>query len=328
MLLRLLRSSLLTAVCWLALFLNLAIWIAIRQADALALPTLLSYGPRWIWLLLPCGLLPTVPFRRARLIPLAAALAIGLVPILQFEFPSLRALRQGGTTTPLITVVTMNAGMQLSGASLENLVRSTGADIVALQEWRGMDGAAPAIAGYTASCEASLCVLSRFPMRPGRALDRQQIGGYHLMAMKTHLTTPEGEITFANVHLETVREGVEAVLRREPDGWQQLRANITFRDLESRVVSTWVADTPDPLIIAGDFNLPTDSAIYRSTWSRWSNAFGVAGWGWGSTKYTSWWGIRIDHVLVDERVWSILDAAVGPALGSDHRPGIARLQRR
>src|SRR5687767_5214786 len=107
---RLLRSPLLTAVCWLALFLNLGVWIALRQADALTIPTLLSYGPRWIWLLPPSALLPLVYFRRRRAIPIAAALVVALVPILQFEFPSLRVLRQGDPP-PSLTVMTMNAGM-------------------------------------------------------------------------------------------------------------------------------------------------------------------------------------------------------------------------
>jgi len=58
-------------------------------------------------------------------------------------------------------------------------------------------------------------------------------------------------------------------------------------------------------IVTGDFNMPVESAIYRNTWSVFSNAFNTAGLGFGYTKITpkrgSTYGTRIDHILFDGR---------------------------
>ena len=77
-------------------------------------------------------------------------------------------------------------------------------------------------------------------------------------------------------------------------------------------------------IVAGDFNLPLESAIYRRDWATLQNAFSAAGFGLGHTKRSRWFGIRIDHVLAGsksriERCW------IGPDVGSDHRPLVAEL---
>jgi endonuclease/exonuclease/phosphatase (EEP) superfamily protein YafD len=82
------------------------------------------------------------------------------------------------------------------------------------------------------------------------------------------------------------------------------------------------------LILAGDFNMPTESAIYRTFWAAYANAFSDAGWGFG---YTEWpgmrrlpFGIRIDHILAGPG-WHPLRCWVGPNIGSDHLPLIAEL---
>jgi endonuclease/exonuclease/phosphatase (EEP) superfamily protein YafD len=71
--------------------------------------------------------------------------------------------------------------------------------------------------------------------------------------------------------------------------------------------------------------MPVDSAIYRRYWSAWQNAFSTAGLGFGYTKYTRRWGIRIDHVLAGDE-WRVLEARVGPDLGGDHRPVVVKLE--
>ena len=88
----------------------------------------------------------------------------------------------------------------------------------------------------------------------------------------------------------------------------------------------WIGRFSEALIIAGDFNMPTDSAIYRQYWSRYSNAFSTCGFGFGHTKQSVirglHYGLRIDHVLTDP-FWRCRRCWVGPDLGSDHLPVIA-----
>ena len=43
-----------------------------------------------------------------------------------------------------------------------------------------------------------------------------------------------------------------------------------------------------PFLIAGDFNMPADSTIYRRCWSTFTNVFSGAGFGFGHTKFTQW----------------------------------------
>ena len=79
-----------------------------------------------------------------------------------------------------------------------------------------------------------------------------------------------------------------------------------------------------PTIIAGDFNVPVESAYYRNYWSDYQNALSRVGHGLRYTKHTRIHGVRIDHVLADGN-WSIVSAEVGPGLGGDHRPVIVEL---
>lgn len=317
------HSRLLTALCWGALILNLAVWFVIRH-DNWSIGTLLSFGPRWIWLLPPLALLPAAYYRRARGLPLAAAILVVLIPILQFEFRYPAAPDGAGAA---LTIVSMNAGSRGDPRLLFEIVATEQPDIVVLQEW-----ARPkhpfTVPGYSLLCQEALCALSRFPMERSAAMDRRAIGGWNLMVALTEVTTPQGPITVASVHLETPRKGIEAVQYREPDAAEELHSNIVSRGRESRLVSNWLAEVPGPLLIAGDFNLPSDSAIYREHWTRWSDAFEAAGWGYGWTKYTRWWGIRIDHILFDPADWEVIEARVGEDIGSDHRPVIAQVRRR
>ena len=97
------------------------------------------------------------------------------------------------------------------------------------------------------------------------------------------------------------------------------------RRSESEMARQLAAESIGPVIVAGDFNMPVDSALYERYWSGLQNAFSIAGLGYGQTKFTRFYGIRIDHVLAS-REWQILTARVGPNLGGDHRPLVVDLQ--
>ena len=79
----------------------------------------------------------------------------------------------------------------------------------------------------------------------------------------------------------------------------------------------------------GDFNMPIESTIYRRCWSGLSDAFSMAGWGFGFTKISEklgWsYGARIDHILFCEP-WQCLHCWVGGEIGSDHLPLLAEFR--
>jgi vancomycin resistance protein VanJ len=91
-------------------------------------------------------------------------------------------------------------------------------------------------------------------------------------------------------------------------------------------VSGWIGGLSEGVVVAGDFNMPTDSAIYRECWSNLSNAFSKSGFGFGYTEWPTvggWrFGIRIDHILTGPR-WRPQRCWVGPDVGSDHLPLLA-----
>jgi endonuclease/exonuclease/phosphatase family metal-dependent hydrolase len=103
------------------------------------------------------------------------------------------------------------------------------------------------------------------------------------------------------------------------------RKNIAQRELESTLAREWIfAGENLPTIVAGDFNLPVESAIYRRHWADLRNAFSRSGLGTGYSKQTSFWGSRIDHILttadiVTEHTWT------AASTGSDHLPVLADL---
>ena len=103
-----------------------------------------------------------------------------------------------------------------------------------------------------------------------------------------------------------------------------MESNIDQREIESTLARAFANQTSGPLIVAGDFNMPVESAIYRAHWHEFTNAFSCAGWGFGATKATRWHGIRIDHVLLGPG-WSCAGAQVGADLGLDHRPMVVDL---
>ena len=147
--------------------------------------------------------------------------------------------------------------------------------------------------------------------------------------------SPYGEIGLCNVHLPSPRYGLCEVVDRHtllaPARTAQLGRETTNREDQSAAIEKAAAELLPDAIVGGDFNMPTDSAIYRRDWSGYSNAFSSSGLGFGYTILSPYrgcpFGIRIDHVLCGPS-WAPVTAWVGPDLGSDHLPLIADLRRR
>lgn len=135
-----------------------------------------------------------------------------------------------------------------------------------------------------------------------------------------------GRVHFINVHLASPRSGLVAVIEGYWRGGAELQANSDLRRWQSAAIRHWAEKLTGPVLIAGDFNTPVESTIYREHWSTYTNAFSFAGWGVGNTHFTRRTGVRIDHVLANksfraQRCW------VGPDLGSAHRPLVATFRR-
>ena len=138
------------------------------------------------------------------------------------------------------------------------------------------------------------------------------------------LDGPRGPIRAANLHLETPRKGLEGLMSGDR---RRMRNNTDIRGIESSLAREWVAAGTGPLLVLGDFNTPVESAFFRDRWGDLTDAFSVAGTGFGITKYNGWIGARIDHVLASDE-WHVDRATVDAKRLSDHRALIVDLTLR
>lgn len=330
LLLRQKRRRWLIRLTWCYVVLLLAYWFALRWWGDIWWPgTLLLYGPRWP-IALPLVLLVPFAFKWARitLIPCCIALLLLVFPITGFNIPFGALLNNSTAESVRLRVVSFNANMgKINMSAWNTFLLQTDPDIVVCQEWP-LGSARPPIWNkdwHVQEHIGNLLVASRWPIPKTELLreDALRIRGY---AAWYELDTPLGALSLADVHLPTPRgEGeLEEVLHGK---WNKLNDldKLSGRRLQaSHDVRNWLAKYRQPMLVVGDLNLPMDSNIYGDVWNRYDDAFGKAGWGWGNTKWTHWYGMRIDHILF-EKIWTCSRCWVGENMGSDHLPLIADL---
>jgi endonuclease/exonuclease/phosphatase (EEP) superfamily protein YafD len=292
--------------------------------------TLLLYGPRWPVLLPAPVLLVAALLVRPRLaLAVGAGILICLGPILGFR-TGWRGWLAAGAEAP-VRVVTFNmrgaSNPRASGtaAALVNLEP----DLALIQECAPqVDVMASVPAGWTLHRTGSLCLISRWPVDSIEALEvlETRRDGMSGLAVHSLVRVAGHPLSLVNVHLETPRRGIEGF--RWGGEVRSLALNIALRDAGSQRTANWIARTVPDAIIAGDFNLPVESVIFRRHWSRCRNAFSTVGRGFGYTRVLPKWSVRIDHILACGSPWRVIRARVGPELGSDHLPLIVDLGRR
>jgi endonuclease/exonuclease/phosphatase (EEP) superfamily protein YafD len=321
---------------WLYVLVLFGVWLLLRLGgDRWWFPTVLLFGARWVCGLPLAALVPAAVLLRRRLWrPLLAAGLLVFGPIMGCCLPWARL---AAAKQPTLRVLTCNVkGNCANNKALNELIRAVSPDIVALQGcWQEVRVEWPA--GWHACRQGGLLVASGYPLREVRFAFRnhppRQWREVHLVSCL--VAAPGRSFSFCTIHLESPHQGLAQLLDRRtvlsPSKGSQLEAGIANRWLESAAADQWVQGLAGPAeawLLAGDFNLPTDSAIYQKFWQKYTNAFSEAGWGFG---YTEWprirkvpFGIRIDHILTGSG-WRPLRCWVGPDIGSDHLPLIAEL---
>jgi vancomycin resistance protein VanJ len=323
------RASLIVAA-WAYLAICILMAILLRTAPVSWWPIILVwYSPRWLLATPVLLLAPLALFlRRRSLIPVALAAIVVAWPFMGLNLPWRRLLPAKPSSFHL-RVLTCNADADdLNPDALNAIMAQNQPDLILLQECSDKDRQALQFpAGYQVHrAGGGLCVASRYPIHPRGLLTNRELGLRGWVA-GYDLDLPVGRIPLFDFHLPTPREGLNTFLfyRVEDFGVGVLEEVSAAQWHASDVASRW-ADVPgDARIIAGDFNLPSDHAAFRRYWSGLADAFAQVGVGYGFTKYTSWHGVRIDHVLTDSS-WQCAACWVEPDVGSDHRPVVADLQ--
>jgi vancomycin resistance protein VanJ len=345
------------AVAWTQVVYLLAIvatWLALITASEQWLPaTLLAYGPRAVVLLpllvlVPAGLLLA---RRSLSFTLAGAL-LALTQVMGFRLgmgPTEPPFRDEAARASSVRALTLNVGGgRTSPEALIGLIVRLEPDIVTLQECsRSHADALKAIPQWQSAAHHSLCIASRWPIGEPDSMPRaefqrvRQLGyGGAALVVRYPILRPGQPFVMTNLHLETARKGLEGLISNEgliPDGRlpvprsaaggsDRVQANALIRTRESEQASRWAARDAGstPALVAGDFNMPVESTIYRAYWRSFENAFEAKGRGLGYTKREGrLLRLRIDHLLAAPDGFRATGAWLGPDVGSDHRPMVA-----
>jgi vancomycin resistance protein VanJ len=304
------------------------LWLVVELlADRVVPATLVAFGPRWLAALplLPLASIVAMAMRgldRRRLLGVVVFTSV----VLTFGFMDFRVGLERAAGRPFLRIMTHNVGEgQVTATALDRLMRVERVDIAALQECPFYDYDLARL-GWRFYYGGDMCLASRYPFTVLDVADpymAYQSGDQQ--ANRFEIEAPMGHFQLLTVHLGTIRGGLEALLIDRWRGLPQFAINRDSAALESRAARERTRRGTEPIVVAGDFNLPVESAIYRDNWGDLRNAFSSCGRGFGYTKFNSLFGIRIDHVLMSDQ-WRCADARVlSNQYGGDHAPLIVDL---
>jgi len=217
---------------------------------------------------------------------------------------------------PAFTVATVN--LQYSNPQHDRLLgwlAGHPADVIVVQELTG--AWAQALAGSDAHPHRFLLtredpygigVLSRWPLESAGAIDLAGDG----------LPSVEGIVDI---------EGRRVRLLGLHTHWPVLPEVARMRDTALGGAAGIARASDLPIILLGDLNLTPDSPQFTRLLDESALRDVVSGRRWRPTWQAGFWplALRIDHVLVSPQL-CVEAVEVGPSIGSDHRPVIARLR--
>lgn len=245
---------------------------------------------------------------------------------------------------PVLRVLSLNVGFAADTATaVARQAAATGADVVLLQDAGRTvpQRITRLLQGWSVRTDGEFVIATRHRIRevyvPPRLVYAQGSGGAHYVHYA--LDTPIGPVDVLNVHPTTPRPAIEELRGNGFRGeilsgrlfssraggamdWNVFRRN---RQLEG--IAARAAASPNPLVIAGDTNLPHQSRMLREHLGPFDDAFVRAGVGFGYTFPAKRPWMRIDRVLMN-RKFVALEAWVWDAPATDHRGIAATLARR
>jgi endonuclease/exonuclease/phosphatase family metal-dependent hydrolase len=313
-------SRVAAALCWFCLIATGAFICYLRtNGDRAWLPTILIFSPRWIFAMPAALLLPLCLYKSCRL-PFVLLVLTALFPLMGFcvGWHRLQPTPQLGSQS--IRVVTFNLHeIPFDGPAFQNFMNGTNADVLAFEEMPYHLNRSQFPPGLTHIVRHyQLYVASRYPIRDARVISSPD-------AVRYTLITPAGPVDLIGVHLSSPHFALRDSIDGSAWGPQELARNIENRRVEASLLRSEIDLVKDrPLIIAGDFNLAPDSPLFTENFSDMSDAWETNGFGFGWTYFHQHTMVRIDHVLTNEFLWC-KSCAVGPNVGSPHRPVIADL---
>jgi vancomycin resistance protein VanJ len=310
--------------CWGYLGLLIVTYVLVRGVgERFWVFTLALFGPRWIIGLPLIVLTPmALVFRPRLLVVLLVSVLIVAFPIMDYRW---RFTTPAATLARPMRVFTCNTHHQaLNVEQLRQLLGETDPDIVALQEW-GRDS----ISGLFGRSlpyfiqEGEFAVASRYPLR---SMEDGAARGDPDSSRLYEVHGPDGVFHFATVHLASPHGAFASAMHQAPGWFGLIQENRENRRRGAADLENFHRRFGEELLLAGDFNLTTDSTIYRQYLGDFTDAFSEMGRGFGITYHLKWTVTRIDHILAGKD-WQCRSAWVCRSVGSPHRPLMAEFER-
>jgi len=148
-------------------------------------------------------------------------------------------------------------------------------------------------------------VLSKDPLIETRTLVDGPSG--HAFAQIARVDRPGASWTLIGVHLH-----------------KPLFDEVTHQDRQLKALTRVARDAPGPVIVAGDFNMTPFSPKFRTLLSETGTTRAAGGLNPSWPSWTGPFGIPIDNVLAKRGMRA--RTAVGPHMGSDHRPMVTDIE--
>jgi endonuclease/exonuclease/phosphatase (EEP) superfamily protein YafD len=293
--------------------------------------TWMFYAPRWPWV--APGIL-LAAFGRGKWVRIVSVV-IGLIvlgPFMGFNVPwhRMAGARAPGAHFRLLSC-NVHAG-ELDVPRFEAYVLKANPDVVVLQDYAGWDESEALSAGWRTLRLHESFIASRLPITHVENLHLQEIPGdddsdvprYVGSAWCFDLQTPGGLVHVLDVHLASPHSGLTAFKANPGLGIRKLKNNAIRRFNESVKLTEYVAGLKGPVVLAGDFNMLSESPTFRRFFSRFDDAFESNGWGYGYTHYSRVSQLRLDQVLFTPQV-DCAGIEIGPDCRTAHRPVVVDL---
>jgi endonuclease/exonuclease/phosphatase (EEP) superfamily protein YafD len=272
----------------------------------------------------------------------ALALVLVLFPLmgLTFSFP-----RTASQDRPHLRLLSFNINAGFAGVdAIASVITRANADVILLQEnWHGEGEALRSrFPGYHLNVSGQFVIISRFPILETHEPPHIPLGGQQRSPrfVRYRLALPGGTIIqLYNLHPLSPREAFED-LRGDGIGTQlrsgrfflsatgraSLAANAALRSAQVEAAAEDARRSPDPVVLAGDTNLPELSWARARSFGAFQDGFARVGNGFGYTfpRPRGPW-MRIDRVMADDRL-RFLTFSIVKDSASDHLAVVADLE--